>query len=173
MADTPNRVNVQNGLVELQQTAEMRAVMTEMDVGDDDSWFDITKMVKSFSPGSPGDRAVSQEYNASQVTAMTTRSQQVPNHSPQLVLYDTKGIPTDHGLTNNFDLGKLVRLCNENDLPFPLRWATRGSVGDNMHTYVNNYVIGSEDQGIDTGQNQSAVLTVRMTADDRTEALIT
>lgn len=172
MSITENRVTNDIGLVEIQQTAALLAVFSDLDATDNDSWIDITRAVKMLAPGSPADRAMAQEYNASQKRAMVQRSNIIPNHTPQITLYDTNGVATDYGATNPFDLKALFIAARDNDIEVPLRYSVQNVAGDDIHTYDEMYVLGVEEQGLEPGKTESMTVVIKTVAEDRTTAAV-
>lgn len=173
MATTPNRYVPDTGTLEVQQTAALRAVSSNLEVGDDDSWIDLSAYLKDFSPGSPAARASTSEYNASQKREMLSRSTVVPKHTPTAMIYDTNGTAAAMGVTNDLELREdIFKPALDNDIELPVRWSKIGTTGKPLHTYSECYVMRIELGGIKPGSTDSDVFTVSFEAEDVTESTV-
>ncbi|MCB0033247.1 MAG: hypothetical protein KDE51_04485 [Anaerolineales bacterium] len=146
----------------------MSTAFATLDALDDDTWFDITKMVTIVDPGSPDARDVTEERNASQATPMASVSKLIKRFTPTLTCYDTNGVAVDHGLTNDFDLRDLLDACMRGGIIIPFRYSVVNEVGANLHEFENLEVLQIQEGGIDVDQTGSLMMTVNCTADDRT-----
>ena len=160
------------GLIEVQLTAALVAV-SDVIVTGDIGWIDISDYVKTLSPGSPSARSSTQEYNASMRTAMTSRSQIVPNHTPEIVVYDQNGTVADLGITADIDLRRDVfALALNNDVELPLRYSKIGTTGKPLFTYGKCFVMQLQQGGITPGETNSDVYTVNFDAETMTESVL-
>lgn len=161
------------GLIEVEITADLVAAVASLVTGDI-GWIDISDYVKMVSPGSPGARSSTQEYNASMRTAMTSRSQIVPNHTPELQVYDQNGaVATFTGVTADLDLRQHIFMpALTDDIELPLRFSKIGTTGKPLFTYGACYVMQIQQGGISPGETGSDVYTVNFDAETVTESVL-
>ncbi|MDA0244692.1 MAG: hypothetical protein OT477_14835 [Chloroflexi bacterium] len=173
MGQTPNRVIADIGKFEFQQTLALQAVSAGLNVADNDDWVNFSQSVKAFSPGTPGDRGMTEEFNASTSDPMSSYSARIPPWTPQITLYDTNGAVDDFDLTADINLHDDVFLpAWKNNITLPIRYSVRGTTGDPLYTYGSAKVVGITNPDITPGATESAVFIVRCHSVVRTEAVV-
>lgn len=167
MPNTPGRFVPNYGLVEMEQTAELQLAFPTLDVTDNDSWIDITKMVTIINSGNPDERDVEEERNASQLTAMVSVSTRTKRWSPSFICYDTNGVPVSHGATNDFCLKACLEAARKYGIVIPFRYSITNQVGSDLHTHVDLEVTRIEEEGLDVDSTGSSKFTTTCTSSDR------
>jgi hypothetical protein len=175
MATTANRIIADVAVVEVQQTAALQLVSAALAVGNNAQWINVSSQVKSLAPGAPGDRAMTEEFNASQSAPMISVSKVIPSHSPEITFYWTNGVAASVGLTPDTVMNvhdDIFMPALMNDIVLPIRYAVRGTVGDPLFTYALAKVRGITPPDVAPGATDSAVWVARMTAPERTDAVV-